>query len=188
MAPPLATKEPALLTAGDTASWSKSLDDYPAGDGWALSYAFRYQNGSGVLDVAGVASGADFLLTIPAASSSLMKPGLWNWAAYATLSGTRYQVETGILNITPNLAVLDSAADLRSPAKRAYDNALAAWEGVTLGQTVTLNGRTYTQHNLSDLMKYVDRCKTDYHAEVQALEFAKSGMNPRHIQVRLTRV
>ena len=32
----IATTEPSSLTAGDTATWLKSLPDYPATDGWAL--------------------------------------------------------------------------------------------------------------------------------------------------------
>jgi hypothetical protein len=180
--------EPSVINAGDTISWTKSLPDYLPSDGWSLSYAFRFQHGAGGLDLIGIQSGAVFSSTIPAASSNAMQRGLWNWAAYVTLGADRHQVAAGILTVKPNLATINDTTDLRTSAKKAYDNALAAWEGVKLGQTVILNGRTYTQHNLKDLIVFVDRCKADYVAERQAEQMAQTGINPRHIGVRLTRV
>lgn len=186
MAATVPSSEPTTIVAGDTIAWTKSLDDFKATDGWSLSYAFRYQNGAGLVDVTASTVGADFSSLIAATESAKMKPGIWLWAAYATKAAERYQVGTGSTTVSPNLAKLDSSADLRTPAKIAYDNALQAWQGVKLGQTVMLNGRTYTQHNLKDLIVYVDRCKSDYALEVAAQN--PNGSNPRHIGVRLSRV
>jgi hypothetical protein len=188
MSAPILDTEPTRLVAGDTASWTRSFPDYPATAGWALTYAVRLQLGSGSLNVTASTVGDSFAATITAAQSALMKSGLWTWAAYVTLTTQRYQVGTGTLTVSPNIAAITFDTDLRSSAKRAYDNALAAWEGVKLGQTVILNGRTYTQHNLKDLILFVDRCKADYANEIQAEQFATTGINPRKIGVRLIRV
>jgi hypothetical protein len=188
MSAPIRDVEPVQAVAGDTLAWTRAFSDFPASAGWGLTYAFRLQLGAGVLNVTASTVGDGFAATITAAQSALMTPGLWSWAAYVTKTTERYQVGTGTLTITPNLATIDYSTDLRSPVKRAYDNALKAWEAVTLGQTVTLNGRTYTQHNLKDLIVYVDRCKADYAAELQAAQLAATGINPRKIGVRLVRV
>lgn len=188
MSAPILDTEPTRAVAGDTLAWTRDFPDYPASAGWTLTYAFRIQLGSGKLDLTASTSGDSFSATITAAQSALLKPGLWGWAAYVTLTTQRYQVGSGTLTVTPNLAAIDFDTDLRSSAKRAYDNALAAWEGVKLGQTVMLNGRTYTQHNLKDLILFVDRCKADYAAELQAEQLAATGINPRKIGVRFTRV
>jgi hypothetical protein len=188
MSAPVLDTEPIRVVAGDTASWTRSFSDYPASASWALTYAFRLQLGSGKLSITATVVGDGFAATIAAADSALMKPGLWSWAAYVTKTTERYHVGSGTLTVTPNLAAIDYDTDLRTPVKRAYDNAMAAWEGVKLGQTVILNGRTYTQHNLKDLILYVDRCKADYASELAKEQFAATGMNPRHIGVRLTRV
>jgi len=187
MSAPILDVEPTHLIAGDTASWTRSFADYPATI-WALTYAFRLQLGAGVVNVTASAVGDGFAATIAAADSALMKPGLWSWAAYVTKTTERYQVGSGSLTVSPNLAAVDSAIDVRSSAKKAYDNALAMWEAVKLGQTVMLNGRTYTQHNLKDLILFVNQCKADYTAELIADQIAKTGINPRRIGVRLTRV
>jgi hypothetical protein len=185
MGAPIPSVEPTSFVAGDTIPWTKSFPDYSSAAGWALTYAFRLQQGSGILNVTAVPSGTDdFAVTIPATDTVKMKPGVWVWAAYVTNGAERYQVDSSTVTVLPNLATIDSQTDLRTPARRAYDNALVAWESVKLGQSVTLNGRTYTQHNLTELIKYVDRCKSDYNLEVSS----QDGINPRHIGVRFNRV
>jgi len=168
----------------------KHISDYPASEGWALSYSFKPQSNFSLasLTVPGVPDGDGFLVTIPAASANQLQPGSWAYAGYVSLAGERYQIASGVLEVTPNLASVQPGTDLRSPAKRALDGALVAWESVKLGQTVTLNGRTYTQHNLTDLIKYVNQCKADYARELEQEHFAKTGINPRRIGVRFARV
>jgi len=187
MSAPIPDVEPVQAVAGDTLSWTRAFSDFPASAGWGLTYAFRLQLGAGVMNVTATTVGDGFAATITAAQSALMTPGLWSWAAYVTKTTERYQVGAGTLTVTPNLATIDYSIDLRSSAKRALDNALKAWEAVTLGQTVMLNGRTYTQHNLDKLSVFVDRCKTDYALEVQAANIAVTGIDPRKIGVRLVR-
>ena len=186
MPPQISSIEPTVFSAGDTVKWTKSLNDYSPNDGWVLSYAFRGERGDGRLDVVASADGDAFVVNILPSATGLMRPGIWVWAAYATLGSDRYKVAQGTVRVEPNLAVTNFATDLRSPAKRAYDNALEAWEKVKLGQTVMLNGRQYTQHRLTELIEYVDRCKSDYAIEQQYKDI-ESGGDPRHIFVRLKR-
>ena len=184
MAAVVPDQEPDSLVAGDTVVWTKSLSDYPSSDGWALTYAFRLQQGSGLLDVTASAA-TPFVATITATQSASMKVGVWVWAAYATKAAERYQVDSGSTTVLPNLAKIDFSIDLRSPTKVAYDNALSAWQGVKLGKTVSLNGRVYTQHDLTDLIAYVDRCKADYNLEVASQD---GGSRPTRIGVAFRRV
>jgi len=188
MSAAIPSSEPITATAGDTIAWIKSIPDYPASDGWILSYALRLQQGAGLLNKNATASGSDFSITITAAESAVMPAGLWIWSAYVTKAGERYQVGKGSLTLSPNLAAIDYSIDFRSSAKKALDNALAMWEAVKLGQTVMLNGRTYTQHNLKDLIAFVNQCKADYAKEVQTEQFETTGVNTRRIGVRLSRV
>lgn len=175
---PVPSVEPTSFPAGDTIQWTKSLNDYSPADGWVLTYAFRGEKGDGHHDVTCTADGQQFAAVISATESNLMTPGTWHWAAFVTnVAGERHQIGRGTTEVTPNLAVTNFSTDLRTPAKRAYDNALECWEKVKLGQTVMLNGRQYTQHNISQLILYVDKCKNEYALEKAALD----GENPRHI-------
>lgn len=189
MAAPVPDTEPTTAVAGDTIVWTRAFSDFPASQSWVLTYAFRLQNGNAQLNItASTVNVTDFLATITAAISAPLTPGVWTWAAYVTKTTERYQVDTGTLILAPNLAIIASTYDFRSPARVAYDNAVRAWQAVTLGQTVQLNGRTFTTHDLSELIRYVDRCKADYMAEIQAEQLQSTGINPRKIGVRLTRV
>lgn len=188
MSAAIPSTEPTSAVAGDTIAWTKSLADYPASAGWTLSYAFRLQQGAGLLNKTATPSGSDFSTTITAAESAVLTAGLWIWSSYVTKAAERYQVGRGSLTLSPNLAAIDYSIDFRSSAKKALDNALAMWEAVKLGQTVMLNGRTYTQHNLKDLIAFVNQCKADYAKEVQAEKFETTGINTRRIGVRLSRV
>ena len=165
-----------MQVAGDTWAWTKALADYPASAGWSLSYAFRLQQGSGLLDITASASGDNFAITVAASNTSALKSGIWLWASYVTLAGARYSVGTGTLTVKPNLALITFDTDLRSDAKQAYDNALVAWKKVSMGQTVMLNDRTYTQFTITELIKYVDRCKADYARELQG-EAVAAGLS-----------
>lgn len=187
MSAPILSSEPTSAVCGDTISWTKSLSDFPAPT-WTLTYAFRLQQGAGKQDVIATASGSDFAAIITAAQSAVMPAGLWIWSAYVTKTTERYHVGHGSLTLSPNLAAIDFSIDFRSDAKLALDNAMAMWKAVKLGQTVMLNGRTYTQHNLKDLIAFVNQCKADYAKEVQAEKFETTGVNTRRIGVRLTRV
>jgi len=185
MAPQVPSVEPTVITAGDTVRWTKSLNDYSPDDGWVLSYAFRGEKGDGKHDLTAGSLDGLFTITLLPSATSLMRPGLWIWNAFATLGTDRYKVGQGTLRVEPNLALTNFKTDLRTPAKRAYDNALEAWEKVKLGQTVSLNGRVYTQHNLDALMRFVDRCKSDYAAEQNAAE--NPNGDPRKVYVSFNR-
>lgn len=188
MPPAIPTTEPTVIVAGDTASWTRQLADYLSTDSWLLSYQYRLQNGTGTLTVNASTLGTGYAATITAVASAAIPAGVWSWDAYVTKAAERYRVDSGTLLVEPNLAVLTGALDLRSPAKRAYDNALVIWEAVSSGETVELEGRTFTSHNLADLILYVDRCRADYQRELDQEHLANTGMNPRKIYARLTRV
>lgn len=188
MAPPIPTTEPTQIVAGDTVNWTRTLADYLSTDSWVLSYQFRLQEGTGTLTVTAATLGTGYAATITAAQSAPLPAGLWRWDAYVTKAAERYRVDSGTLTVAPNLAALTGALDLRSPAKRAYDNAIQIWEAVSAGQNVEIDGRTFTQHNLTDLIVYVDRCKADYQRELDAEKLANTGFNPRKIYARLNRV
>jgi hypothetical protein len=174
--------------AGDTISWLIEHTEYVPADGWTLSYALRGEKGDGYLNVTALPSGTSHLLTIPIEQSATMRPGIWHWAAYASRPGERYTVGAGYLTVKPNLAAMDYTADLRSDKKKAYDNAMAAWNTVNGGQSVSLNGRVWTGYDLADLKIYVDDCRSAWEMEQQAqLPASATAGDPRKIYVHLVR-
>ena len=120
MAAPIPTTEPALIVAGDTVKWTKSLADYSAADGWALSYTLV--NSANRYVFSATASGADFAVTVAAATTANYAAGLYDWRAQVSKAGEVFTVGSGQLTVQPSFA---SATDGRSSAKKSLDQVVA---------------------------------------------------------------
>ncbi len=120
MAAPVPEREPLEITAGDTATWSRSLSDYPASAGWVLSYAFLPEGGGQQLQFSGSASGDSHLIAVSAADTNGWADGEYVGQGYVTLGAVRAQVWTGHLTVRPNFAN-GNQTDPRSKAKKILD-------------------------------------------------------------------
>lgn len=180
--------EPTEIIASTTVKWTKDLSDhYPADGGWTLTYNFRKENGTGTgsdaLDKTASASGKKFSITLSTTETN-KTIGKWVWSAFVSKAGERYRVDFGSFEIKRDLATVTTTFDGRSDAKIAYDNALAIWKAVTADGSYTISGRTWTGRDLPELIAYVDRCKADYLAELQAERIANGEGSKRKILTR----
>lgn len=126
MAPPIPTKEPLSVFAGDTLTWQISLADYPASAGYTLHY--RLINAAATIDISSTASGDAHLISVPAATSALYAAGVYDWQAYMTdAAGERFTVETGRMEVKANWAAAAAGVDTRSEARQIVDALEAAW-------------------------------------------------------------
>ena len=93
---------PTEISGGTTVAIRQSFADYPASEGWALTLHLA---GASRLDVTAEADGDEFLTTIdPADTSSSFEPGLYKWLQRVSKSGEVYDVDSGVVTVTPNLA------------------------------------------------------------------------------------
>ena len=90
--------------------------------GWALVYTLINATTKITLPT-GVASGSDYVVTVPAATSANYAAGAYSYMATVTLAGERYTVETGTVTIRANLSA-QTTYDNRSPAREALDESL----------------------------------------------------------------
>lgn len=118
------TTEPASLQAGDTIRWQRTLPDYPAANGWVLSY--RLINAQGKLDIVATAEGDDHLVIVPATTSAAYTAGEYTYTAQVTLGTERYTIGQGTITIKPDWAAAADGADARTPAQRALADLKAA--------------------------------------------------------------
>ncbi len=191
MAGPILDNEPSSLRAGDTAVWNKDLSsDFPATGGWALTYTLTLQSDlSKRLQVAAAANGAAFLMTLTAAQTAPLTVGTYNLFGHVSKAAERYQIFAGPLEVKPDLAVL-ATGDSRSTVKKTLD----AIEAVVLGRaavdqmSMEIQGRRLDKTPIPDLIALRDKYKALYAQELQAESLATTGINPRRIGVRFTRV
>lgn len=169
MSATLPTIEPAVVTAGDTITWKKSLPDYPADGGWALSYALL--SSAGKISITTTASGVDHLVSITAATSAGWAAGTYQWQAYAThATSGRFLVGTGSLVVKPNFAAISAATDTRSHVKKVLDAIEAVLEGTatTDQQDLTIDGTRIVRRSIADLLVLRSRYLQWYQQEMAA--------------------
>jgi hypothetical protein len=184
MSATIPSSEPRYLTAGDTWTWTRSLSDYSAADGWVLSYALS--SATRLITITATASGSDHLVSVPPATTDDYVAGDYQWQSYVTKSGARYMLATGTLTVRPNLAVATAGYDSRSAAAKA----LAAIESyLTTGNLqaarVEIEGRAIQYHPLKDLYEIRDRLSAEVAREAAAAQAAALGVDPRRYQIRL---
>lgn len=123
--------EPQAITAGDSVTWARSLDGFPSGQNWALTY-YLQMNGKPLVTVPATAdpAGDGFLVNIPAATSAAWPAGQYAWKA--VLSGTGPNEGQRITTDSAELVVLPDPTqtyDSRSHWRKCYEAITAVIEG-----------------------------------------------------------
>ena len=155
MAYPVPTAVPAIMRAGDTVTWKRSLSDYPASDGWSLSYAL-VRDGVQII-ISSAASGTDHLVAVPVATSNTWSPGVYHWLERVTKGAEAYTIASGTTEIIANLSAAASGFDARTHAEKALA-AIEAWiEGRDLGVAeYQIGDRQLKNIPIPDLLKLRD--------------------------------
>lgn len=145
--------EPKFFTAGDTVEWEESFSDYPASDGWALTYELR---GASTLTVTGVADGDSWDLTITAAQSAVLVPDIYAYQAFVTLAAERYTVSEGTFEVRRNLAKTVKGYEARTHARKTLELIEEAIERYAIQpvETIAIGGRTIVRPSIGDLLKW----------------------------------
>ena len=170
---------PLSLTAGDRWTWTDSLSDYPA-TLWTLTYYFR--GPTSLAAAVGVASGTDHVVTVAAATTAALKPGVYDWQARANLILTVTTIATvaiGRLTVAPNLAA--AAVDYRSFNVRVTEALQATIENrATTDQlSMSIAGRSLSRMSWDELLGAYDRFKV--------LAASESGAAPSRTYIRFER-
>ena len=181
MAAPVPTQEPAVIVAGDTAKWTKTLADYSAADGWALSYTLV--NATARYTFSATASGSDFSVTVAAASTIGYAAGLYDWRAQVAKSGEVFTVGSGQLSVQPSFA---SATDGRSSARKSLDQVVAylADSNNLQAAEYEIAGRRLKKLDIADLLALKSHLSAEVQRETAASRVAAGLPDQRRIFTR----
>ncbi|HEX6924347.1 MAG TPA: hypothetical protein VF167_02905 [Longimicrobiaceae bacterium] len=103
MAATIPTSEPTTLTAGDSWQWNRTYGDYPASDGWALSYALTGAHESVITISATDASGV-WQVRVAASDTKDYSPGPYRLVGYVSDGTDRHIVYSAPLTVLPDPA------------------------------------------------------------------------------------
>ena len=121
------TTVPSSFVQGDTVTWTRSFTDYPASDGWALTYAFVRTGDQQT--ATGSADGDEFDVTITAANSASFSTGEYKWQEYVTKGAERHTTAEGTVQVELNLVDQTTGYDGRTHNEKVLDAIKAAVEG-----------------------------------------------------------
>lgn len=181
MAPPVPSREPETLVAGDTAKWQRSLADYPASAGWVLNYTLV--NAAQRHTFSASASGDDHLVTVPAATTAGWAAGTYKWRAQASKAGEVFTVGDGTLVVE---GAFGAAAESRTKARIALDNleAYLADSNNLAAAEYQIAGRSLKRHSITELLKLKSHLQQQVRTEEVADRVGAGLPDPRRVYVR----
>jgi hypothetical protein len=164
------TTEPAKIVAGDLLQWKRTDlgTDYANGS-YTLSYKARLEGtGSTVITITASASGDDYLVSVGQSTTASYTAGDYRWQAYITRDSDseRLTIDSGTFEVVANRSA--STADPHSHAKTMLDKIESILEGRADGDVsaYSINGRSLTKLDITELLMWRDRCRADYLREV----------------------
>lgn len=178
----IATTEPKVIVAGDTPQWLINLPDYPANDGWELTYVFN--NAANRITFAATDSGGKHLA---APTTTAWVAGDYGWHAYVSKAAERYTIRSGLITIKPNYASSDNI-DPRSPVKRTLDAINAALESKAAKDRseYSINGRMLKHYTWDELLKARSSFASLYQQELAAARISIGKKSGNKALVRFT--
>jgi hypothetical protein len=123
------TALPTVIVAGDSVSVRRELPDYPADQGWVLTYALLAK-GQSPQKFDATAEGSAHRLDLLPTHTALLNAGLWHWTAIiAKGTALRVSLESGELRILPDPLNPPAGYDPRPWCVRALEAVEKALEG-----------------------------------------------------------
>ncbi len=150
------TTEPTQITAGDSLTWVRHFEDYPAGQGWVLHYVLLCQ-GKNPITLDGTASGDDHLITLDAPTTELWAAASYRWTAYVTntTGNQRVTLSSGAVQVLPDPTKVDATFDPRSENQVILDAITAVLAGELTNPLAEyrIQGREAKRYSRMELLK-----------------------------------
>lgn len=176
------------IVAGDTLKPAAvTLADYPADDGWVLSYRLTPRSAGSAIEFSATASGAAHQVEVPAATTASWAAGDYTRTAWVTRGAERYSVPSqgGQVQIASNPASLAAGTDTRSAAEVSLAAVQAVLGGIASDGVLEtqINGRQLRMMGMDELLKLESRLKSQVNEEDVA-----AGREPRYGGGRVRRI
>lgn len=176
------TIEPTTANAGDTWRWTRTLADYPASAGWALSYTLI--NAAAKITINASASGDDHAVTVSAATTAGYAAGSYDWRARISKAGEVYTVGEG--RFTVRNAFGGATFDARSHARKTLEAIEAVIEGRASSEVsyYMIGNRQLRYMTPAELLTLRDKYRAEVAREDAAAAVAAGLPDKRRVFVR----
>ena len=173
------------MYAGDSLDLLISLADYPASDGWVLTYAFRKESGTAI-SLTSTASGANHLLSATAATTGGWVAGVYSGVGRVALGAVVQTVWTGNLEVKPDLSTAGDNYDTRTHAKICLDAINAVLQGKATRDVLqtTIAGQSIGRMSWPELLAAKSYYQDQVDGEQAKIDAANGKGSSRNILVR----
>lgn len=181
MAATTPTTEPTELRAGDTWQWRREdLSDYPA-SAWTLKYYFR--NSAAKFDITATADGDLYAVSVAMATTAGKAVGSYDWIAVVESASERFQVDSGLLEVLPNLAT-DAVYDARSFARAMLDAVESALTSKATAQQLDLVQAALADRSMQYSVGSLMTLRSQLQSEVKREIATQKGESKNRVLVR----
>ncbi len=174
---------PRRITIGDTITWDETLDEFPASASWVVTYSFTSKDGQFASTHAAVVD--DHRITIDTTS---LNEGHYDWTKKVADGTSTFTLESGILDVDPDLSADTVAVDRRSYAAIA----LAAIEALLKGKATkdqtsySLNGRALSRYSIDELNEWRGQLRVEVRDERQKARRKSGGKSHANVRARFS--
>ena len=176
------TIEPSEVRAGDTWEWTRTLADWPASV-WTLTYILH--NATAKETIVATADGDDHSVSVAPAVTALIAAGRYDWIAQVSDGVSRYQVDSGAMDVQPDLSAVASY-DGRSHARIMLDALEAILEGRATDGDIDTIRASYGEVTTERDRALLTQLRAQYAAAVAAEDAALAGGNSGFVQMRFS--
>jgi len=164
--------EPLAFIAGDSLTWNRGFDEYPASAGWVLAYVLNCPTAKYIINPPDIVIDGDgFTVTIPSSETKTWVPGNYLWLAVLsnTVNGVATRVTCAMGRVIVQADILDASGPVDTRA--AVEIALANVEAVLAGRATDgvleykIGERELRRYSIKELMML----KSYYRTEVRSL-------------------
>jgi hypothetical protein len=175
--------EPTTVRAGDTWEWTVTESDY---SDYVMTYYLR--NATWRVNLSTTASGYEYTVSVPAATTAEYKPGKYSWIRRVVGADGTFTTAEGSIEILPNLG-LGKLHDTRSVARVALENieAYLIDQNNVAAASYSIGGRSLSRWSRAELLVERDRWKSEVRSEEAVSRMAQGLGNPRRLHVRFDR-
>lgn len=185
MAPPIPLIEPESARIGDTWQWQKVLNDYPANQGWTLTYYFRKGDAQFSIACTVATDGVSFLAYVAPATTAAYRPGRYQWQARVANGTDSYVVLEGEIVAQPDPAAT-GGQDPRSEARRIIVDLKAAMRRRAGGRVhVMIDGQAVQFDTQADLIRALTYWNGVLEEEINKYRIQQGLGSKRTIRARL---
>lgn len=178
-------KEPLQITAGDSVSWERSIDGYPASDGWAAHYYLTNESNS--YEITSSPSGDAHKVNADAVTTAAFVAGRYRYQLKVKKGADVVTIESGkTIDILPDFS--SGPLDGRTQAEVALEavRATIAKKATKDQLSITVEGRTIQRMSFEDLIKAEKHLSAQVAREARAARGQSAG-GIRKIRTRFTR-